>query len=542
MTSALRTTARPFEDFRVRHESELAALYKRTRAASWKITEEQWAAAIYSAAISGASETSAVEQELAIRAYMSCLHAQDLAFVLAVRSGCSDAIEYLATQYMPMLRNLAERITNDDGRVIALTKKVFDELCGHRNEHGPTKSQFEDFDGRVSLVTWFREVMLQRETDRPQATAALRHQLSTIDCYEKADFLEFLELLDAIGAAPLIPPPRPIGSRLWLTSLAVVVVGLICVVSATTRQSQRFAALHLSAIADHHGDSGSLRPTSRDASLQLEQSTFTYSSSGFVPGSDSSGLQSRQAKQFAGDIAILFSGAEADARFAMTTVSHPPVLTKGRKIGSDTFAEDSAIVRPDPVGRVSEPPPPAIAETWTNGSERSAVPATPSYVEAKIDATRPGNSVFGADSAKTDESKPGSSDETVAAAVARSDAGASKPIMIASTGHLTTWVLTSGGVINRSNDGVSWQPLNSGTDRDLTAGTAPSAEVCWVVGRAGTILRTTDGEQWERIPSPAGTDLMSIAAADEYSAIVLTSDGRRFATNNGGETWQLTRN
>ena len=39
-----------------------------------------------------------------------------------------------------------------------------------------------------------------------------------------------------------------------------------------------------------------------------------------------------------------------------------------------------------------------------------------------------------------------------------------------------------------------------------------------------------DGEQWERIPSPAGTDLMSIAAADEYSAIVLTSDRRRFAT------------
>jgi photosystem II stability/assembly factor-like uncharacterized protein len=49
-------------------------------------------------------------------------------------------------------------------------------------------------------------------------------------------------------------------------------------------------------------------------------------------------------------------------------------------------------------------------------------------------------------------------------------------------------------------------------------------------------------EQWERIPSPAGTDFMSIAAADEYSAIVLTSDGRRFATDNGGETWQLTRN
>jgi photosystem II stability/assembly factor-like uncharacterized protein len=107
---------------------------------------------------------------------------------------------------------------------------------------------------------------------------------------------------------------------------------------------------------------------------------------------------------------------------------------------------------------------------------------------------------------------------------------------------LTTWVLTSGGVINRSNDGVRWQPLSSGTDRDLIAGTAPSAEVCWVVGRAGTILRTTDGEQWERIPSPAESDLLSITAADEYAATVLTADGRRFATGNAGKTWQLTRN
>ena len=542
MPSTLRTTACPFEDFRIRHESELAALYNRTRAASWKITEEQWAAAIYRATISGASEAGAVEQELAIREYLSCLHAQDLAFVLAVRSGCSDAIEHLETKYVPMLRRLAERITNDDGRVMALTNKVFEELCGHRKGHGRRKSQFEDFDGRVSLVTWFREVMLQRETGRPQATAALRHQLPTIDWDEKTDFLEFLELLHAIGAAPLIPPPRPFASRLWLASLAVVLVGLICVVSATTRQSLRFAAPHLSAIAGHHSDSGSPQPTVRDASLELEQSTFTYASSGFALGSHSSGVQSRQAEQLDGDIEILFSRADADDRFDMTTLSHPRVVTKGRKIGSDRSAEHNAILRPDPAGRLPQPPPAAIAEKSTNGSDRNAIPSKASYVEAKVDASRLRNSVFGADSPKTDKSKPGSFDETAHSAIAPSEAGATKPITIASTGHLTTWVLTSGGVINRSNDGVSWQPLSSGTDRDLTAGTAPSAEVCWVVGRAGTILRTTDGEQWDRIPSPAGTDLMSIAARDEYSAIVLTSDGRRFATDNGGETWQLIRN
>src|SRR5258708_19716508 len=85
MSSTLRTTARPFEDFRVRHESELAALYKRTRAASWKITEEQWAAAIYKEAISGASQATAADQELAIRPYLVCLHTPALPFPLSSR-------------------------------------------------------------------------------------------------------------------------------------------------------------------------------------------------------------------------------------------------------------------------------------------------------------------------------------------------------------------------------------------------------------------------------------------------------------------------
>src|SRR5260370_37920368 len=61
------------------------------------------------------------------------------------------------------------------------------------------------------------------------------------------------------------------------------------------------------------------------------------------------------------------------------------------------------------------------AEKSTNGLDRSAVPSTASYVEAKADASRPSNSVFGADSAKTDESKPGSFGEKEAAAVSPSD-------------------------------------------------------------------------------------------------------------------------
>jgi hypothetical protein len=75
-----------------------------------------------------------------------------------------------------------------------------------------------------------------------------------------------------------------------------------------------------------------------------------------------------------------------------------------------------------------------------------------------------------------------------------------KPVIVTSAGRLTFWRLTPGGVIARSNDGVRWQPLDSGTSNDLFAGAAPSAEICWVVGRGGTVLRTTNGGMRHRPP------------------------------------------
>jgi hypothetical protein len=372
--------------------------------------------------------------------------------------------------------------------------------------------------------------------------------------------------------------------------------------AATTRQSHRFAAPSVSAVAQNRGDRGVFQPTSREAPFLSEQSAFTSASSDFGLGSDSSDSQSRQADQFAGDIEILSSRAEAGARFDPTRVSgtgafaatarsvatgprmsaladrtisrsasnsavtkpdqvvrveearyatnrawltrstlslSEPVMTKWRKIERANSTDPNGVVRPDPDDKLPPPMPAALGEESASGAEPSVALSTASYVEAKVDAYRLGNSGFGTDSRKTEERKPSTFGEAASPAVALSDSAAGKPITIASTGHLTTWVLTSGGVINRSNDGGRWQPLSSGTDRDLIAGAAPSAEVCWVVGRAGTILRTTDCEQWERIPSPAEADLLSVAATDEYSATVLTADGRRLATDNVGETWQL---
>jgi photosystem II stability/assembly factor-like uncharacterized protein len=55
-----------------------------------------------------------------------------------------------------------------------------------------------------------------------------------------------------------------------------------------------------------------------------------------------------------------------------------------------------------------------------------------------------------------------------------------------------------------------------------------------------------DGARWERISPPAQAaatggklpDWTGIAARDAQSATITASDGRRFATSDGGKTWQ----
>lgn len=508
-----------------------------------------------------------------MRACLSSLRAQDFAFALAVRLECRDAIEHFETEYMSLLRSCAERITRDEGRITALTKEVFDELHGSRDVDGRRRSLFDEFDGQVSLITWLREVMLQREMGGPPPAVPLLLQPASADSDAKREFL------DALDTAAW--PSRRFKFRLWQAPLALVILILISVIATATRrqtrrlaapplsafadnrrasglsprQSQRFSAPSRSATVDNRGDGGILQSTLLEASPQFEQSTFTCASYGLGLASTSSGPESRQADRFAGDIESLFSRAEAGARFAMATGSPIPasaapaqsVATAPRR---SVFAS-RALARPALSSAASKPYPFARVDKARYATNRARLTrSTLSLNQAVVtkwrkikrdtsarhtrvvEAYRSGNSRLDADSRKTG----------AASGVALSDAVARKPITVAAPEDLTRWMLTSRGVIARSNDGVSWQPLLSGTDHDLIAGTAPSAEVCWIVGRAGTILRTTDGEQWESIPSPTRADLLSISATNEYTAIVLTADGRRFTTNNGGKTWEPTQN
>ena len=109
------------------------------------------------------------------------------------------------------------------------------------------------------------------------------------------------------------------------------------------------------------------------------------------------------------------------------------------------------------------------------------------------------------------------------------------------------WRIGMRGSIERSTDaGKTWASQASPSREDWLAGAAVSDAVCWLVGRRGAIARTLDGEHWESIAPPsqaaglnaAMPDWVGVAAADTQTATITAGDGRKFATADGGKTWQ----
>ncbi len=126
---------------------------------------------------------------------------------------------------------------------------------------------------------------------------------------------------------------------------------------------------------------------------------------------------------------------------------------------------------------------------------------------------------------------------------------AAEPAFVQATAPFgsTVWRLGKAGKIEQSVDGgETWAQQTSPILQDWLAGVAVSDTVCWAAGRNGAIARTIDGEHWESIAPPAraaGTDgklpdWTAITARDAQSGTITAGDGRRFATQDGGKTWQ----
>jgi photosystem II stability/assembly factor-like uncharacterized protein len=122
---------------------------------------------------------------------------------------------------------------------------------------------------------------------------------------------------------------------------------------------------------------------------------------------------------------------------------------------------------------------------------------------------------------------------TVAATIASPDPG-------------VAWRLAhdrAGTLIDRTTDGGrKWEVQHLPSDARVSAGAAPSRDVCWLVGPAGTVLLTVDGgATWQRVVAPEASDLIGVGAVSPDEATVTTADGRRFATADRGRTWSAVK-
>ncbi len=131
--------------------------------------------------------------------------------------------------------------------------------------------------------------------------------------------------------------------------------------------------------------------------------------------------------------------------------------------------------------------------------------------------------------------------------VMKAEKGTPTVLLKAPPSGTNLWRAGKDGSIERSTDaGRSWTAQASPSREDWLAGAAVSDTAGWLVGRNGAIGRTMDGQRWDKIappPSAADTsgkfpDWTAVTAQGAQVATITARDGRRFATQDGGKTWQ----
>ena len=132
-------------------------------------------------------------------------------------------------------------------------------------------------------------------------------------------------------------------------------------------------------------------------------------------------------------------------------------------------------------------------------------------------------------------------------ALAKAAAAPDSIVFVKNPSGTLLWRAGSKGSIERSGDvGVTWIEQESPSQDDWLAGASVSETVCWLVGRNGAIARTTYGLRWEKIAPPSSSangrgnfpDWTGVTARNAETVTITAGDRRRYATQDGGKTWQ----
>ncbi|HYL84436.1 MAG TPA: sigma-70 family RNA polymerase sigma factor [Candidatus Angelobacter sp.] len=150
-------------------------LFTQSGASTWRLTREQFCAALHRSASKRFASEPGTPQKL--RQYLDSLHLDDLALASACAAGCESAWEHFVNTYRPYLRASAAAILHCPATSPAaceLADSLFTDLYGLAEARGSERSLFRYFHGRSSLKTWLRAVLAQRHIESIRASSRFK--------------------------------------------------------------------------------------------------------------------------------------------------------------------------------------------------------------------------------------------------------------------------------------------------------------------------------------------------------------------------------
>ena len=291
--------------------------------------------------------------------------------------------------------------------------------------------------------------------------------------------------------------------------------------SAPTASAPVPGALPYVAPEGHAGATSSNSPSRGPNALTAPAETSSQIARAEVPGPPAApqpAAKQLEARRDLDELKDLKKEADASAAAATVPATPPPSALASSRAGGAAAAESNEESRGREAFSAAPQSAPKLPADTPGGAapDKGAAPNPPSFVAGNLLRSQ-------------------------VSGLAGSPGGiAGQPVIFTSPDRSSSWRIGGAGRIERSSDeGRTWGTEASGVTTDLLAGVAASNQVAWVVGRAGVILRTADGLTWQRINPPAGstTDWIRVEATDAQHASITSVDQRRFATADGGNTW-----
>ena len=126
--------------------SEVAELYKNSRASEFGLTLGEFAAAL---------------KEFAPKQVASGLHVEDLILARGCAAGNDRAWQVFMVRFRQKLYDLARQITREDSAARELADSLYADLYGTKIREGERISKLSSYSGRGSLDGWLRTVLAQ---------------------------------------------------------------------------------------------------------------------------------------------------------------------------------------------------------------------------------------------------------------------------------------------------------------------------------------------------------------------------------------------